>query len=259
VPVRLKEKENLNARALERVTERLQWIKEVNVFDEFKKACEVNILRNAKANKSYPGRVGAIKVGTDARRLLVGQNKKVPLENESVSLIITSPPYGSAQKYIRATSLSLNWLGFVGPNELKNLESLSIGREHVPLCTDSYSNEIICEPYKSQLERIEKINPTRARITKLYLIEMAQALKEIVRVMAKGGHFVLVSGNNNVCGEVLRNDEYFTHVLLNLGLRLEISLIDHIKSRGLMTKRNKTASVISRESVLVFSKPNAQR
>jgi hypothetical protein len=37
-------------------------------------------------------------------------------------------------------------------------------------------------------------------------------------------------------------------------MTLELSLIDHIKSRGLMTKRNQTASVIAREAVLVFRK-----
>ena len=32
-------------------------------------------------------------------------------------------------------------------------------------------------------------------------------------------------------------------------------LVDDIKSRGLMIKRNRTASIISRETVLIFEKP----
>jgi hypothetical protein len=83
---------------------------------------------------------------------------------------------------------------------------------------------------------------------------MKKALTEMARVTSAGGRIVLVVGNNMVCGEPLRNDEYVTHVLQDLGLTLEIGLLDHIKSRGLMTKRNKTASIISRESVLVFAK-----
>jgi hypothetical protein len=38
------------------------------------------------------------------------------------------------------------------------------------------------------------------------------------------------------------------------GLSLELELIDDIRSRGLMTKRNKTAGLITREHILVFQK-----
>jgi len=37
-------------------------------------------------------------------------------------------------------------------------------------------------------------------------------------------------------------------------LNLEFKLIDDIASYGLMTKRNKTADIISREYILVFKK-----
>jgi len=45
-------------------------------------------------------------------------------------LIITSPPYAGAQKYIRSSSLSLGWLGLAPDNKLRKLEGLNIGREH---------------------------------------------------------------------------------------------------------------------------------
>jgi hypothetical protein len=83
---------------------------------------------------------------------------------------------------------------------------------------------------------------------------MAQTLKELARVTSVDGRIVLVVGNNAVTGEVVRNDSYFSEILQNSGLELELSLLDDIKSRGLMTKRNRTASVISRESVLIFRK-----
>ena len=38
------------------------------------------------------------------------------------------------------------------------------------------------------------------------------------------------------------------------GFRTVLRLIDHIRSRGLMTKRNKTAGMITREWVFVFAK-----
>ena len=47
------------------------------------------------------------------------------------SLLITSPPYLGAQKYVRATSLSLNWLRLADPGGLRPLERLTLGREHI--------------------------------------------------------------------------------------------------------------------------------
>ena len=46
-----------------------------------------------------------------------------------------------------------------------------------------------------------------------------------------------------------------TYCFKKYGLSLKLILVDDIKSRGLMTKRNRTASIISRETVLIFEKP----
>jgi SAM-dependent methyltransferase len=104
------------------------------------------------------------------------------------------------------------------------------------------------------IERIAAVNLTRATITKKYLEEMDSVVAEMVRVLAPGGRAVIVVGNNQVCGHLLRNDEYLIDRFAFYGVSFELSLLDDIKSRGLMTKRNRTASVISRESVLVFKK-----
>jgi hypothetical protein len=83
---------------------------------------------------------------------------------------------------------------------------------------------------------------------------MQCALAEIVRTLAPNGRLGLVIGNNSVCGEPLRTDQFVVQCLSALGLKLELHLVDDIKSRGLMTKRNTTASIISREAVMVFVK-----
>jgi hypothetical protein len=108
--------------------------------------------------------------------------------------------------------------------------------------------------FASLLEDIKSINNLRYQITGQYLHDMRHALEEATRVLTPDGRLILVLGNNNVCGKQLRNDEYCIEILEGLGLQLDLSLVDNIKSRGLLTKRNSTASAILRESVLVFSK-----
>lgn len=256
VPVRLKVKEQFSETQNRKIMERLAWIGQTNPLVEFARVCNANIERVRESNLALKRRITAVEVGTDARRLRCPRSEGTrPLKAGSIPLIVTSPPYGSAQKYIRSTSLSLNWLGIAGPKGLTALEDDSIGREHIRLRgRDDVNVEELPQAYDRLLLRVQKVNETRAQITRQYLFEMKRALTEMARVTSVGGRIVLVVGNNMVCGEPLRNDEYVAHVLQDLGLKLEIGLIDHIKSRGLMTKRNKTASIISRENVLVFAK-----
>lgn len=255
VPVRLRIKDGLGAHHKSRVEARIEWLEGADPLAEFSKICEANIKRVEETNLARPDRMSAIVVGVDARNLRSSsQSRNSRLRSASVPLIVTSPPYGSAQKYIRAVSLSLNWLSLALPSELAALQGKSIGREHVP----NYSHLEIIEPlppsYASLCKRVAAKNPTRGRITSQYLSDLRAALIEMARVTAIDGHIVLVIGNNEVCGETLRNDKFAMAVLQEAGMSLELALIDHIKSRGLMTKRNKTASLISRESVLVFKK-----
>lgn len=255
VPVRLKTKETFGIKVNEKIQNRLDWIEGTSHFAEFAKVCETNIERVQECNDGRKDRIGAITVGVDARQLIQpGSSKVRALQSDSIPLVVTSPPYGSAQKYIRATSLSLNWLGLAGPESLSKLEWDSIGKEHIPRFRQEEISTPLPNEYERLLAKVKIKNTKRALITRHYLNDMRRALSEMARVTAKGGHIVLVVGNNQVCGEPLRNDRYVIHVLQELGLNLELSLIDHIKSRGLMTKRNKTASIISLESVLVFSK-----
>ncbi|MFI7837422.1 hypothetical protein [Pseudomonas asiatica] len=250
VPVRLKLKDSLSLEANKRVSDRLKWIESLNVVEEFARVCEQNVQRVAQANSYLSDRAKAVVVGNDARDL-----SGIAQGNVRPSLILTSPPYGSAQKYVRASSLSLNWLGLASPRDLSMLEGRSIGREHLPSWREDGKEkpELNCS-YESLLARIAAINPLREKITRQYLVDMHSSVAEAYEMLENDGHMVFVIGNNTVCGEALCNDEFLIEACLSHGMTLELSLIDHIKSRGLMTKRNQTASVIDREAVLVFKK-----
>lgn len=206
---------------------------------------------------SMPGNM-ALCSGNDARSLqqptgtLQSQGRK--LRRGTVSLIITSPPYAGAQKYIRASSLNLGWLGLAEVDGLKGLENSSIGREHFPkvLCEECPTTGI---PDADRLiKRVYAINPLRSVIIATYLNEMNAAIAEMARVLKPGGHLVLVIGNNEVCRLPFKSSEYLITLCERHGLTTRLRLIDEIKSRGLMTKRNKTASVITREWVLLLEK-----
>ncbi|MBN3129922.1 hypothetical protein H4F63_21280 [Pectobacterium brasiliense] len=125
VPVKLKCKPNFSENRNNQILKRLNWLNSVSVIDEFTTISLLNINRVRNANEFNKNRISAKITSHNVNDLSDHYDS-----NEKPSLIITSPPYGSAQKYIRSSSLSLNWLGFTEPENLIKLEDISIGREH---------------------------------------------------------------------------------------------------------------------------------
>lgn len=253
VPVRLKVKPSLSDEANREVRRHIKWLNSVDALEEFAKTAHLNVARIATTNDRYPSRVSATPVGHDARSLVDESGNR--LASNSVPLVVTSPPYGSAQKYIRASSLSLNWLSLCPPRGLANLESRSIGREHLARSREGAQVHAKEDNRLSDtLDTIRQVNAARAAITETYLREMRDALREIVRVTAPKGHVALVIGNNRVSGVTVKNDEFAAELLQENGCDVNLVLRDRIHSRGLLTQRNATAGVIARETIMLFQK-----
>lgn len=253
VPVRLKAKAGRTAAANNEIALRLEKIESADHLEEFGNICLTNIQRILRTNEEYSNRAQAFFVGTDARNLVDEEDK--PVETGTVDLVITSPPYGSAQKYVRSMSLSLNWLGLATPTQLSSIEQKTIGREHlIQKNAAAEQRPKFSRSFELFLNRVAEVNPLRAMINRTYLSELRSSLLEISRVVSFGGHAVIVIGNNTVCGHVMATDKFITECMDDFGMSLELHLIDSIKSRGLLTKRNGGTAAIARESVLVFKK-----
>ena len=254
VPVRLRYERYNDAHPLKEKTKtRLNNLEKVNVLEKFNVIAVDNIKRFSTMSSLLKARVDII--GKDSRLLTNAMEETSILPDDSVDHILTSPPYGGAQKYIRASSLNLGWLGELNNEKtIAYFEKLSIGREHYKVSeyTELLKTGVIQADI--QLEEIRKVNPLRAHIFSKYLIEMRQSLKEMYRVLKKDCFFTLIAANNQVCGEKFETQFFLKEICLDLGFQVVLELVDDIKSYGLMTKRNKTASIITREWVLVFRK-----
>lgn len=227
-------------------------INQIDVYDTFELICLNNIRRLCLLDDiDLKGKTKII--SSDARRLTTSLQSKTRLGDESIDMILTSPPYASAQKYIRSSSLSLYWLRLLQEKTLVELDRKNIGRENY--CkSDIQIQSLGIDDADDVIEKIYRRYPLRGSIVCNYLLEMEKALDESIRVLKKGHYMVLVIGNNNVCGYQFNTKHYLSEYLESKGMKLELQLIDDIKSYGLMTKRNKTANIITREWILVFKK-----
>jgi DNA modification methylase len=235
------------------ISERLFQLEIIDIYKKFSAIVAENIERFKELEKAHIGKYKAELISTDARVLSSGIGKRTRLKDNSIQLVITSPPYAGAQKYIRASSLNLGWTKLAEVEELFYLDRISIGRENYRKSELKISDTGI-ENADNLIKTIFEINPTRATIVCNYLLEMKVALNEAIRVLKENGSLILIVGNNKVCNQEFNTQEYFTEYLIRKGLKLQCKLIDDIKSYGLMTKRNKTADIISREWILIFKK-----
>jgi hypothetical protein len=225
--------------------------RDISVVGLFDAQFEANFARIAPLGQL--GSLGTVNpAGIDARRLVNSASEKLP--DNSVGMIISSPPYASAQKYVRAASLSLGWLDLVPSKGLRRLEDQTIGREHHAKASWTNVGSTGIDHADALIATIARENQARAKIVNAYLVEMRVALTEAVRVLRPGGCFVLVIGDNTVCGRRFASSDYLRLMLEEMGMKTILSLVDPIPSRGLMTRRNKTAGIIATESVIVLRK-----
>ena len=238
----------------ETATFRLETLKAVDVYDKFEGICRLNIER-INSLKGVKKINMAEVVSNDARHLTKHLTDEEVIPDNTVDLILTSPPYAGAQKYIRASRLNLFWMGMTDAAEIRNIDGKNIGRE-------DYHKKEYDKKYTTSIDAADRVleelyckgKNERACIVGNYLNEMKVALDESYRVLKPGGHMIIIIGNNTVCGLSFNTQDYLTSYLQSKGMQLKFKLIDDIKSYGLMTKRNKTANTITSEWVLVLKK-----
>jgi SAM-dependent methyltransferase len=262
VPVRLRADQYPPHHRLHATTNtHLGQLRHVRVKDVFASIAHANILRFEKLWAHSRHYEAAEVICSDAKNLVHeysgNGSRGLHLADNSVQLIITSPPYPGAQKYIRASSLSLGWLGLCPTSELRAYKGRTIGREEFTQFEVMQAPLTGIPEADSAIAAIRRHSPTRAAIAATYIVEMQSAFGEMYRVLKPGGHIVLVIANNRIAGRTFRTPAYMKSIAMECGLTVTACFIDAIRSRGLMTKRNHTASMITREWIFLFTKGDA--
>lgn len=139
-------------------------------------------------------------IGKSAR-IIAGDARSMPLANEVVDLIVTSPPYANAIDYMRAHKFSLVWFG-KSISDLSKLRSEYIGSERI--------GQIPCVilPDRPQkiLRHLQELDHKKSQILRKYFIEMKAILAEMFRVLRKDSAAIVVVGTS-----VMRNLDVQTH------------------------------------------------
>lgn len=253
VPVKIKqERFNKIKHLKKKISDHINGIKKENIFPFFSEVLK----RNLKRLDQLHTQISENQLSSNNVKIFEHDIKKCSnsiIKPESVQLIISSPPYVSAQKYIRASRINIEWLK-LNKRETVQIEHESIGREHILREHFYYKFQTGFSDIDKILEKIYERNPTRANITYTYIQEMKTVFEKLYFLLKKKGYFALIIGNNVIAGYEFKTNEYLMKIAEKIGFTTKLVLIDDIKSRGLMTNRNKTANLISREYVILFEK-----
>jgi hypothetical protein len=104
------------------------------------------------------------------------------------------------------------------------------------------------------IEEIHTSDPVRAGIVREYFKGMKTAISKMYEILRPNGTCVIIIGENTVKGKEVKTNEFIHRMCEETGFSLERVMLDKILSRGLMTKRNKTAGLIEHEWVLIMRK-----
>jgi len=186
---------------------------------------------------------------------ILGSATEKLLPDNSVDLIITSPPYINAQKYIRTTKFELFWLEKEKNDSIRELDRKIIGTERV-YQKEFNINDVKGKFWEKEVKRLILIDKRRAQIVHNYFIEMEKAINNCYDYLKDKGFFVLIIGNNTIRGQKIYNNVILHNIALQHGFSFikEKSKKDKIRNRSLPEKRNKTAGVMDYEYIMIFQK-----
>jgi len=174
-----------------------------------------------KVNKAILG-ISDLAHCAGGAQALCGSALNMGLADDSIDLIVTSPPYASnAIDYMRAHKFSLIWMGYPIPT-LARIRGTYMGGEQTVGVEDRrfprYPERII--------SKIERKDIRKANIYKRYLAEMSKCFSEMLRVLKPGRAAIIVVGSSLMRGIDTETASCLGAIGESLGFNLVVNFVN---------------------------------
>jgi site-specific DNA-methyltransferase (cytosine-N4-specific) len=196
---------------------------------------------------------------TDAyARVHEGSATHLPLEDNSIDHIVTSPPYMNAIDYSMVTKYSLFVLDLVSPELFKEHCREYVGMtERAVRAKDFGQMRLTGYPFIDRViseiwSRPMAVDKNRAFIVWQYFSGMKQALSECARVLKPGKLLVLVVGDNMIRKQYVPTHLFLQKIADDIGFEIETTFYHRLRNIRLKVNRNVTGGKISEECVTVM-------
>lgn len=162
--------------------------------------------------------------------------RNLPADDNSVSLIVTSPPYVTSYEYADLHQLTALWFEYT--QSVNEFREGFIGSVHKK---EFDHNGIKSKLAKQEIEELSRKSKKEAEAVRNYFFEMQQCFEEMYRVLKPKGRTCIVIGNTELRKVPILNAEVFVEIMLNLGFKMHKIIKRRIPSKVLpQTRDSKT-------------------
>lgn len=178
--------------------------------------------------------------------------EEIPLEDESVDLVITSPPYGDSKTtvaYGQFSRLSLNWLGIQEDFDKRSLGSNKRDLSYLP-------SKILYE----LADKISKADDKRAKEILFFYSDLFSSIEIIARKVKRGGFVCFVVGNRRVKGVELYTDRISVDFFSYFGFKHIKTIVRDISNKRMPLQnspsniKGEKESTMNQEYVVILKK-----
>lgn len=188
------------------------------------------LARNHRGLKSY----GEVKTNATSSVFAIDSTKEIAtIQDESVDIVVTSPPYGDSRTtvaYGQFSRLANEWLGVPNANQVDN--SLMGGRK---LKEKSSFNSLTLNTVINQIGGIDE---KRAGEVVSFYWDYRNSIATISKKVKKHGYACYVVGNRKVKGVVLPTDEITKELFEEQGLTHIETIIRNIPNKRMPSKNS---------------------
>lgn len=175
-------------------------------FDNFMAAVEHIIENCIKRSDKLRG---------PATQTYLGDARKLPIKNQTVDLVLTSPPYLNAIDYMRCSKFSLVWMKST-VRQIREIRSNSVGAE---LKSAEASEDEMTKQILTDLKLNPKLSARHEAMLARYAMDMQRSVSETARVLKPNGKAVYVVGENTIRGTFVPNSKLIAAVARAAGLK----------------------------------------
>lgn len=220
-----------------------------NVFNAFEKIARKNI----ECMWEYTNK----RTSTKADVKFFNSMNELPLNKESIDLIVTSPPYGDSRTtvaYGQFSRLALEWLDY---EDVSSLDNRLLGGK----ATKGLEININSPVLKEIIKKISDIDSKRAKEVLSFYEDFDKCIIQLDKVMAKDGYVCFVVGNRTVKGINIPTDKIMSEMFMAHGnykyITTHLRAIPNKRMPKLNSPTNKTGqkgTTMNNEFIFVLQK-----
>lgn len=232
---------------------------EPNVINEFQQILD----RNVKKMHEFNEKCAEIDCCSTVKVLNNSATSLNDIPNESIDLVITSPPYGDSRTtvaYGEYSKLSLLWIDEVCALSEKEIAAIDKSLLGGGKYRNGFEYTISSQTLRQSLEKIKEMDIERAGDVFSFYLDLEQAISRISQKTKKDGYQFWVVGNRTVKNEILQTDKIIAEIAQHYDLKYIYTINRNIINKVMPSQNSPTnetgvkSSTMTNEHIVVLRK-----